>query len=191
MSKFRIIQTNPVQFKEQVLEFWRNYLPGTPVERFEWMNHGNPAGPAVWFFAQEETTKELAGMISLTPKNMVVDGRTIRAGLMGDFMVDTRYRVFGPNLQLLRTVPAEMGRLGFQLAYTVPNAQSEQLVRRIGMKRAGAFKNFLKPLKAGYYLMKYANMNSFSISLLSPVIDAGLRMVSKETCIASRGLSKI
>ncbi len=188
MSKFRIIQTDPSQFKEQILEFWRNYLPGTPPERFEWMNHGNPAGPAVWFFALEEASKALAGTISLTPKNIVANGRTIRACIMGDLMVDARYRVYGPNLQLMRSVPLELERLGFKLAYTVPNAHSEQLLRRIGMKKVGAFKILVKPLNGWYYISKYLKMNSFSHSLLSPVINAGLRMTSKETYIASKGV---
>jgi hypothetical protein len=188
MSKFRIIQTEPSQFKEQILEFWRNYLPGTPPKRFEWMNHGNPAGPAVWFFALEETSKELAGTLSLTPKNIVTNGRTIRACILGDLMVDTRYRVYGPNLQLMRAVPAELARLGFKLAYTVPNAHSEQLLIRIGMKKVGAFKILVKPLNGGYYLAKYSKMNSFLRSLLTPVINAGLRMASKETYITSKGI---
>ncbi len=188
MSKFRIIQTDPAQFREQVLEFWRNYLPGTPPERFEWMTRGNPAGPAIWFFAQEETTKEIAGMISLTPKNIVVSGRTVRAGIMGDFMVDARYRVFGPNLQLLRTVKSELGRLGLKLIYTVPNSQAERLMIRMGMKRAGAFKNLIKPLNAGHYLGKYTRLNSFSRSMLSPLLYAGLRMASMETYIITKGV---
>jgi hypothetical protein len=184
MSKFQIIRTDPVQFKAQILDFWDKYLPGTPPARFEWLDRGNPAGPAVWFFALDDKN-ELAGMVSILPKDMIRKGRTVRAGILGDFMVHSKYRIFGPNLLLLKTALADMTDLDFALLYTVPNPQSVQLIKRAGADNVGSFKNFVKPLEAKHYLSRHTD--SFSQRLLAPFVDTGLRLISKDTYISSKG----
>ena len=185
MSKFQIIRTDPVQFKTQILDFWDKYLPGTPPARFEWLKHGNPAGPAIWLFAIESDNNEIAGMMSIMPKDMIRTGRIIRAGILGDFMIHSKYRVFGPNLMLLKTALADRTELGFALLYTVPNAHSVPLIKRAGANSVGNFKNFVKPLEAKHYLRKH--MDPFSQRLLAPFVDTGLRLISKDTYLSSKG----
>jgi hypothetical protein len=185
MNKFQIIRTDPLQFRGQILEFWDKYLPGTPPARFEWLTQGNPAGPAIWLFAFEDDKNELAGMVSILPKHMIRNGRIIHAGILGDFMVHSKYRVFGPNLLLLKTALAGMADLDFALLYTVPNAQSVQLIKRAGANSVGSFKNFVKPLEVKHYLSRH--MDQFSQSLLAPFVGIGLRLISKDTYISSKG----
>jgi hypothetical protein len=158
MNKFQIIRTDPLQFRGQILEFWDKYLPGTPPARFEWLTQGNPAGPAIWLFAFEDDKNELAGMVSILPKHMIRNGRIIHAG---------------------------MADLDFALLYTVPNAQSVQLIKRAGANSVGSFKNFVKPLEVKHYLSRH--MDQFSQSLLAPFVGIGLRLISKDTYISSKG----
>lgn len=185
MNKFQIVQVDPFQFKTEILDFWDRYLPGTPPARFEWLTQGNPAGPAIWLFAFKGDQNELAGMVSILPKDMLRNDRTIRAGIIGDFMVHGKYRVFGPNLLLLKTALAGRVDLGFALLYTLPNAQSIQLIKRAGASSVGSFKNFVKPLEAVHYFGRH--MAPFSQRLLAPFADAGLRLISKETYIPTKG----
>lgn len=184
MSKFQISRTDPVQFKAQILDFWDKYLPGTPPARFEWLGSGNPAGPAVWFFALDNNN-EVAGMISIMPKDVIVSGKTLRAGIIGDYVIHEKYRVFGPNLLLLKSALAGMGGMGFNFLYTVPNAQSELIIKRAGAQKVGSFKNFVKPLNAKHYLSKY--VGPASQRLIAPFINAGLKMLSRETYTLSSG----
>ncbi len=185
MSKFQIVHRNPLEFRAQIVEFWGEYLPGTPPTRLEWLTQGNPAGPAIWLFAFEGENNELAGMVSIMPKYMLQNGRTIRAGILGDFMVHSRYRVFGPNLLLLKTALAGMADFDFELLYTVPNTQSVQLIKRAGAYSVGSFKNFVKPLEAKHYLSRH--MDPFPQRLLAPLVNTGLRLISKDTYISSEG----
>ena len=101
MSKFKIFQDNPKKYKKEILSFWEEYLPGTSPKRLEWMNE-NPAGPVIWIFAVEEKTGKLAGTISLFPKQLFVNGKMVKAAILGDFMLHKKFRVFGPVLDLLK-----------------------------------------------------------------------------------------
>ena len=156
MPKFRIITGGPSRYKEEIARFWREYLPGTPPERFDWMRT-NPAGPAIWFFAIEEKTSTLAGTISLMPKDMLVDGSPVRACIMGDYMIGGRYRVFGPALDLQKAVTKDFSNLGFRFIYTVPNQASIKIIERMGFVEMMRLRTLIKPVKALPYLKKYVN----------------------------------
>jgi hypothetical protein len=185
MSKFQIIQADPAQFKEQIIDFWSKYLPGTLPARFEWLSDGNPAGPAVWFFAIDDKN-ELAGMVSITPRNVVMNSKPMRAGILGDYIINGKYRVFGPNLLLLKSALASMIGLNLNFIYTVPNAQSELIIKRVSAHKVGCFKNFVKPLNAKHYLSKY--VGSSSQGLIAPFVNAALAMISRETYTLSRSV---
>jgi hypothetical protein len=186
MERFHVTQADPVKYKEQIIKFWEEYLPGTPAQRFDWLNNGNPAGPAIWFFAHDCKNNELAGVISIMPKEIIIEGRTIRGGILGDFMVSNKYRVFGPNLQLPKTVLSRLSDFGFNFAYTIPNPESEKILKRVGFKNAGVIHSLVKPLKTRHYLNKY--LSSFAGRFMSPFADIGLRIISRETYISAAGV---
>ncbi len=186
MAKFQVVQKDPTQYKQQILQFWKDYMPETPPERFEWMNHGNPAGPSIWFLAFEEGSNEIAGTISIMPRELSFRGQTIRAGILGDFMVSSKYRVFGPALQMLKTVTKHLSNLNFNLFYTIPNYDSIKIIQRAGFKHSKVLNHLVKPVNLQYYLEKY--MNPFSARLSAPFINQGLRFFSKEIYTSSGGV---
>jgi hypothetical protein len=186
MERFHIIQADPMQYKAHILKFWEEYLPGTPPGRLKWMETGNPAGPAIWLCAFDNKTNEIAGMISVTPKEFILKDKTVRSGILGDFMVGSKYRVFGPNLILPKTVLSNMQKLDFKFIFTIPNAESEKLIKRVGFKSAGVMHSLVKLLKTRHYLNKY--LNSFAGRLISPFTDIGLRIISRETYISAAGV---
>jgi hypothetical protein len=185
MERFHIKQVDPMLYKERIVSFWKEYLPGTPSARLEWMNRENPLGPAIWFFAFDKESDDLAGLISIIPKNVVLNGNTIRCGILGDFIVAKKYRVFGPNLLLLRTVTMNLTNLGFDFIYGIPNQASEGPLKRVGFKNVGVMHSLVKPLKTDYYLQKYTGL-SFS-KILSPFANSALKALSKESWVSSRG----
>jgi hypothetical protein len=185
MDKFYVTQDDPERYRDEIIRFWDEYLPGTPHGRFEWMKRGNPAGAAAWFFAIDRETNDLAGMISVIPKEVLFNGSMVRGGILGDFMISSKYRVFGPNLLLPRAVMARLTELGFAFLYTVPNPQSKRIIDRVGFKRSGTIRSFVKPLNTRHYLSKYGG--PLASRLLSPFMDAGLKVLSRETYISSSG----
>jgi len=184
MSKFIILHKDPLPYKEQILKFWETYLPGTPPARFEWMNQGNPAGPALWYFTFNRKTDDLAGMISVMPREIFLKGQTLKAGILGDFMVDEKYRVLGPTLDLPKAALSDGSKFGFQFFYTIPNHASAQIIKRIGFRKLAVLGNFVKILRTKSYLEKHLTrgLAPFAAHLL----DFGLRLVSKESYLSAR-----
>jgi hypothetical protein len=187
MSDFTIVTTdNPLRYRDGILSFWEKYLPGTPSKRFEWLSAGNPAGPAVWFLAFEHGTSELAGTVSLVPRQLRVGGTILRAGIMGDFMVGEQYRGFGPYLKLLRETMASRSSLGLDCIYTIPNPASRMACMRVGMKKVKDLYCFVRPLAMRFYVEKV--LPGGIASVLGPLASAGLRLISQEMLVSPRGI---
>ncbi len=157
MPRFLIRQEDPFKYKGEIAEFWRKDLPDTPEGRLEWMMNGNPAGPATWFFAFDAKNGELSGMISVMPRDLLVNGQKMRAGIMGDLVVAEPYRVFGPALSLVKAVTNSLASLGLDFIYTIPNRESEKLIERAGFTELGQFVHLVRPVNLRYYLNKYTN----------------------------------
>lgn len=180
MASFKIVQSDPEKYQKEILEFWESYLPGTPLGRLEWMLK-NPAGPATWFFAFDKDTSELAGTISIMPREFVLKGKNIRAGIVGDFMVGNKYRVFGPALSLQKKVLDSMSNYEFDYVYTVPNQASLKMNLHAGYINAVNLVHLIKPVCSAQYLQKYLNIKL--AKHLGWVLDIVLKLFSKETYV--------
>lgn len=190
MSKFTVTHiTNPIDFKDDVIHFWDENLPGTPHARFDWMCEGNPAGPNDWFLAREEKSGDIAGMISIMPRIVTVSGDVFRIGILGDFMVSKEFRIFGPTIQLVKTALSQYVELGYKALYTVPNTESYKVLERVGFRDLGSIYYLVKPLDIGYYLN--GKMPRMLQPWITPVMQLGLRMVSRETYVIPRGTFEI
>ena len=184
MAKFIIEQGDPGVLGDEIRQFWGTYLPGTPMGRLDWMMAGNPAGPSVWLIAREDKGKAISATISIMPKILNLAGKTYRAGIVGDFMVAKECRVFGPALQIMRSVTGGYDKLGFDFIYTVPNADSVMVCRRAGFVKAGTIRRYAKVLNPGLGLQKtYAH--SFIKAIAVPAVNIGFRFISAETYRAS------
>jgi hypothetical protein len=187
MNDFTIVRTeDPSPYRDGILSFWENYLPGTPPERFDWLRSGNPAGLTAWFLAFDQSTGELAGTTSLVPRQLSAGGVAIRAGIMGDFMVAERYRAFGPYLRLLRETTGSLSSLGLDCIYTIPNPASRMACLRVGMEKVKDLYCFAKPLAVRFYLEK--GMPGVLATALSPFVSASLRLASRELLVSPRGV---
>ena len=184
MSKFKIIHNEGVRYKKDILQFWDDYLPGTPHTRFDWMQN-NPAGPPVWFLAIDTDSENLLGTVSVMPRKFVLNGTVIRAGIIGDYMVHRNHRVFGPALQLQKMVIEKMSDIGFNFIYSVPNAYSLKVLEKVGYKQISKLCCLVKPLKVEYYLGKYANIHLSKF--VAPMLNGILKLLSKETYLRSDG----
>ena len=173
MAKYRVTRVNPKEYKRQIIELWKKNLPSTNEKRFDWLN-SNPAGPAIWFLAFQNTTNELAGCISILPRMMSFNGETIRAGILGDFMVDIRHRVFGPNILLPKTCLMQQQALKFDLIYTIPNSDSKNIIHRAGFTNMGPLLYLVRPNR----LEKYTQI--FGIRFLVPIINHFLRLLTMD-----------
>lgn len=95
-------------------------------------------------------------------------------------MVAKEYRVFGPALQVMRSVIAGYHELGFDFIYTVPNADSVKVCQRAGFAETGTIHRFAKVLNPGYELQK-KKVPPLMEAIAAPAVNLGFRFVSKET----------
>jgi len=171
MAKYKVTRVNPEEYKQKILALWEKNLPTTKKERFDWLN-SNPSGPAIWFLAFHNKTNEIAGCISILPRIMSLNGKTIRAGILGDFMVDIKHRVFGPNILLPKTCLMHQRELGFDLIYTIPNNDSKKIIQRAGFKYMGQLFYMVRPIR----FEKYSNI--LGIRFIAPIINHLLRFLT-------------
>ena len=178
MQQFKIFRADPFKYKEEIISLWKNNLPDTPPGRLEWMAN-NPEGSATWYLAMDQKSQIVVGSVSIMPKRLKLRGETYLVGITGDLMVGKEYRVFGPFLQLLKTVIKDHPRLGFAFLYTFPNRASEKVVLRAGFKKIGLTKRFVKPINSKNKLQKY--MHPGLVNAVFPGLNFVLRLLSKET----------
>ncbi len=145
----------------------------------------NPAGEAIWYFAFDEENRTLAGTISITPRNMILNGKHIKAGIVGDYMIGDQYRVFGPALGLQKMVIDSMSKYGFDCIYTIPNIASKKMAQRAGYVCVAELMHFVKPVLTALYIRKY--LNNRASELIGLVLDFMLKLISKDTYIKLDG----
>ena len=179
MSQYLIKQDNPFKYKDQIQRFWQGHLTDTPPQRLEWMMNGNPAGPATWFFAFEQNRGDLVGMISLTPRELMANGCKIRAGILGDIVVDKKHRVFSPALNLVKKALNAMDSINLSLIYSIPNPQAAKVLTRSGLHIIGQFLHLVRPIDFHYYQKKY--IKQLSSIILSNALDSVLKILSRDT----------
>ena len=185
MSKFKIIQDNPYLFKNEILDFWKNYLPGTPAARLDWMEN-NPVGPAIWLFAIEEKTGKLVGTISLFPKELFLDGEKIKSAILGDFMVHHKFRVFGPAFALLKEAIAYQKQGAFDFIYTIPNSKSKKIIGKFGFRSAGELYSMMCPQQCHFVIEKY--VGSLVAKILDKPLLLALTLYSRATYAGCPGI---
>ena len=178
MTKFNIVRTDPIPYKDRILEFWDEYLPGTARGRFDWMKD-NPAGPAHWFLAFEEKSGELSGMISVMPHHLFLDGRIVRAGIMGDLMVRSKDRAFGPGITLPKMVVSRLSEMNLDVIYTIPNPGAQKVMENCGFQEAMVLKHMVKPVSTRYYLAK--SLPGSIARLAAPICDTLAVLIARET----------
>ena len=183
MSRFVIKKVEPEVYREQIIKLWKDCLPGTPEERFSWMM-GNPDGAPIWYLAFESGSQILAGAISVMPRKIIINGKELYVGIVGDYMVADGYRVFGPAIELQKFVVSAVQKNNFDYIYTLPNSASVKLIKKAGYKCAKTISYYVKPISVFYYLDKH--LYKLVAQLLSPLVSGLIRMVSKETYIFMR-----
>ncbi len=168
---------------------WAQNLPDTPPGRLEWMMNGNPAGPSRWFFAFDRRADQLAGMISVMPKLLVYQDNVIRAGIMGDLVVAKKYRVFGPALSLVKAVISSMENFDLAFIYTIPNPDSEALIRRAGFRVIGDLLHLVKPIDVKYYFERY--QKGMTAALPQSLLKLGVKLISRDTYVSAAGVKEL
>lgn len=177
MPGFNIRQSDPLHYREEIIQYWEKYLPGTGSERLDWLQ-ANPAGASIWLMAFNDTGDEIMGMISIMLHDLYIDGTKLKTGILGDLMISEKCRVFGPALPLLKAAVEIKENNKIDFLYTVPNPASMKLTERVRFSEKIILKHLVRPVKTEPYLVNkiknklIAKSLSFPINLMLKIVPA-------------------
>lgn len=141
MPKYKLIQINTTEdiqfYKEIILGIWERNLPKLSKDCFDWVYKNSPYGPAKTVLAQCVATGEYVGCAGIYPKILNVGGKQIKAGVLINFAVDQKHRVFGPAMLIQKEILNAYLSKDFDLILGYPNKSSEGVFRRLGYSFIG------------------------------------------------------
>jgi hypothetical protein len=148
---YRVIPMRLEEHREVLVELWRRNLGCPAMEtcadrRVAWLYEENPCGPAQTWLAVETETNQVIGCASVAPSTRYVHERPIRIGTAIDFTVAAQHRTAGAALALQRALTGEGRRAGFDCLVGKPNSKAFPVLSRIGYRRVGDCRNWVKPL---------------------------------------------
>ncbi len=132
----------------------RNFGPGQEA-RFDWRHIRNPAGESWSWFLYDKNSFATVAMATVFPRTMRVDGRIVRAGQVGEFVVDVKYRSLGPALKLQRSTFEPVDRGEIALCYDCPpHDEGMSTFVRLGMAANCEVYRFATRFRSDEYFAK-------------------------------------
>lgn len=160
-----------------VLRLWGQRQGGGDDALFRWGYLTNPIGVAECFLlsAIDAEKSTVVGSVAASARRVDVDGRTLSAALLGDFLVDKSHRTFFPALVLQKAVLA-WGRKQRDLLYGFPNELSKPLIKKLGFRELAHLHRHVLVLRHGSYIAARVKNRALGRILAVPV-DAARRFV--------------
>jgi hypothetical protein len=141
-----------VEARAAVETLWDQVYGGFSAARYDWLYVDNPAGEAIVCLLRDDDSGSIVGSTALLPKNLCTRGRTLRAGIAADLMVDQRHRSLGPSIILQKGILGCLGDSGIEVVYGFPNARSIPMTRRIGYRQVAQRMWLVLPLRSETFL---------------------------------------
>jgi GNAT superfamily N-acetyltransferase len=123
-------------------------MPGQDVaQRIDWIHHGNPHGKAIVWFAVDNASGKIAGCTTYFPREIVAEGKIVKAALGGDCWVRPAFRRRGIAQALHARGRAEMPDEGMEVMYGTPTKANESPLLANGAKNIGYVARFVRLLE--------------------------------------------
>ncbi len=141
--------------------------------RIAWAFDSNPFGKARLWLLRDGSTQHYFGCSALLPRNFILKGVTVQAGLIADTAIKKEYRTLGPALFLHQEIIRNSNDLAFMLAF--PNKIAEAVIQRVGFKKAKSVGHWVKIIKSGQAIKKKIKSPLLSklLLLFAPILDLG------------------
>jgi hypothetical protein len=134
--------------REELIEFLRENLTDRSDEaRFEWLYLQNPNGAARAWMAVDDATKRIVGVAGAFPRNILLNGETRRAYVLGDFCIAPEFRSLGPAVSLQRACFNELSAEGDPVCVDFPSQTMIGIYRRLGIAPVGTIVRYVKLLR--------------------------------------------
>jgi hypothetical protein len=173
----------PNSHESALLSFWRDdFVPHIREQntdgRMRWLYAENPRGPATTFIGLTDESTDPIGCASYFPREVLVHGESVRAGVLCDFAVHKNHRIAGAAITMQRGLAKSAHPSGYTFLYGFPNEASVAVCKRVGYKPVASTTTWVKPLKSGYKVRSFTPA-PFVVRPASAVVDAGLAVLDR------------
>jgi hypothetical protein len=159
--------------QQQLIDLLERNISGKQMGHFEWRHQANPAGPGWSWIIYEREKQTAVAMASVFPRNMLLAGKPLLCGQVGEFVVDAPYRSLGPAVLLQRATfePVNAGKLAF--CYDCPpHDKGMSTFMRLGMRANTEVGRYALPLRSEEFLEKRLGDGFWTKPVVSAVNSA-------------------
>ncbi len=172
---------HPDTFKDKdcIIKFWNDNQHKLLNNKYRWIYEGNPDGIAKVLMVKHVESGEIAGMLSLFPRMFIIKSKRIKAGIIGDLIVNKNHRTLGPALQLFKEAIIHVENGNFDFLYGFPNKNAEPVLKRAGYFKLGQEVKYIKIIRSKTQLKK-KHVPNLILPFASSVADCFLHFISLE-----------
>src|SRR5204863_1822201 len=110
-----------------------------PRQHFDWYYGHNGNATVLSWVLRESANRSVVGICSVVPRTFRFGDRLVRAGVVGNLMVDKDSRAIG-GLALLRSVQSLVSNKQFDILLGIPTLGAPlRLILRTGFRTIGAW----------------------------------------------------
>ena len=174
-------QAYPAQdsHREQLERLWTESMSDRRIaavrdKRWRWLYERNPAGPTVTYVVEHVESNRIIGAASVFPRDMLVRGKVLKAGVLADFVTHKAHRVAGPAVMVQRAIAEAHRERGFDFLFGYPNKGAAPIFPRLRFKTVCESSLWVKPLRTARKLSAY--LNPVAAHLVAPFANSLLAL---------------
>lgn len=155
---YEVIESNVASTKEDIIKILETNM-GSDADfkrRIPWFYHDNIAGEGTIFLLiskSDEVKNNVVGCTGFSPRRFRYSGISSTAYLFADFAVDKTHRLLSPAILLQRTALTKAQQQS-EFCYGFPNSAAVGVLCRIGFKKVGGIRRYVKVLRYETYLQQ-------------------------------------
>lgn len=175
--KYQVRRVSPADAEAEVLDLWQRRPSGTSSALFRWGYLTAPAAPTECFLLDgvDGTSSHVVGMVGVGSRRFDIGGKSVSAGLLGDFFIDKAHRTFFPALTLQRASVA-WARAKFDFVYGFPNGSAAPIMKRLGFRDVARLERHVLVLRHAPYIAPRVRSKALARALAAP-IDGVRRLI--------------
>lgn len=166
---YSVIKAELHSHKQDIIDIWEKNYPGTIIPKYEWLYERNPAGRAHVWLVRHSASSLNVGTTAVFPREFLVNGKKILAGIAGDFLINREHRSLGPALILQKAVLSFVQNGNMAFVYGFPNEKSVPVLKRVGFRILGEKTRMVKILS--FRDLLDARFGRPAARVLGPILD--------------------
>ena len=142
-----------------------------PEARYAWFHRNNPQGESRLSLLWQDGGSAPVGFLAIGARGFVVDGQTVRAGVLVDFVVVPRHRFVLPALTLQRDA-RQQAIEAIPLIYGLPDTSAVALCKRLPTDVAFELPRWVRVVRSENYLRRILPRHAARVvAALSDALD--------------------